>query len=226
MGKGFNIKAKGNAAAEVYIYEDVGQGWFGGVGAKDFAKELKALGKVEQIDVRINSYGGDVFDGLAIYRQLVDHRAKVTTYIDGIAASIASVIAMAGDEIVVAESGFVMVHNAWGVAMGGPEDMETMAGLLRTTSASIRDVYIARTGSTDAAVSAWMDAETWFTGAEAVEHGFANRMSENMKAAAHLDPAKHKFRNVPAPLFGTPHIDAANERLAAMRSKLAAIKAA
>src|ERR1044072_9600498 len=99
MGAGFSIKAKGNSEAEILIYEDVGEGWFGGVTAKQFAEDLKALGKVDTINLRINSAGGDVFDGLAIYRRLVDHPARVITHIDGLAASIASVIAMSGNEI-------------------------------------------------------------------------------------------------------------------------------
>lgn len=226
MGKGFSVRAKANAEAEIFIYEDIGYGWFGGVTAKDFAKEMKALGKVETIHVRINSAGGDVFDGLAIYRQLVDHPAKIVAHIDGLAASIASVIAMAGQEIMISESGFLMIHNAWGVALGGAEDMRTMASLLDTTTGSIRDVYRARTGNDDKAVTDWMDAETWFTGAEAVEHGFADEMAANMKLAARVDPAKHKFRNAPEALQGTPNLDAARERLTNMKLKMERRRAA
>ena len=112
MGAGFSVKAKAGDEAEILIYEDVGEGWFGGVTAKQFADELKALGSVKTINLRLNSAGGDVFDGLAIYRRLVDHPAKIVSHIDGLAASIASVIAMAGDEIRISESGFLMIHNA------------------------------------------------------------------------------------------------------------------
>ncbi len=224
MGKGFSVKAKANAsAAEIFIYEDVGERWFGGVTAKDFAQELRALGKVETIDVRINSYGGDVFDGLAIHRQLVDHPARVITHIDGIAASIASIIAMAGEEIVISESGFMMIHNAWGVSIGTAEDMRTTADILDGTTASLRDVYVARTKGEASAIKRWMDAETWFTGAEAVEHGFADRIAANMQVAARVvDLAKHKFRNTPTQLVGTPNRDAAGQRIAALRQKLKA----
>jgi ATP-dependent protease ClpP protease subunit len=227
MGNGFRIIAKGSAAAEVLIYEDIGMGWFGGVTAKDFAKELKALGKVETIDVRINSYGGDVFDGLTIYRQLVDHAARIVVHVDGIAASIASVIAMAGDEIEISESGFLMIHNAWGVAFGAAADMRKMADLLDTTTASIRDVYAARTGNDAAKVAAWMDEETWFTGAAAVEAGFADRTAANMKVAARFNPDKHKFRHAPQALqarepLDTPRLAAMRRRMATMKLKLAA----
>lgn len=220
MGQGFSIKAKGKSAAEILLYEDIGAGLFGGVTAKQFAADLKALGPVENIDVRINSYGGDVFDGLAIYRQIVDHKARVVTHVDGVAASIASVIAMAGDEIRISESGFLMVHAAWAVALGNADDLRTMANLLDTTTATLRDVYVARTGQSAERVSSWMAAETWLTAAEAVEHGFANSIVDNLRIAARFDPALHKFRNAPAELQGTPNLDAARERLAAMKAKM------
>lgn len=208
MGAGYSIKAKGTTAGEIYIYEDVGEGWFGGVTAKQFATDLKALGPVQTLDVRINSGGGDVFDGLAIYRQLVDHPARVVSHIDGFAASIASVIAMAGDEIRISEAGFVMIHDAWGLAVGSAADMRQMADLLDTTSGSITDVYVARTRAQRPDVRQWMEAETWFTGAEAVEHGFADSVEENLKVAAKFDPAKHKFRHAPAALAPTPVVSA------------------
>lgn len=220
MGAGFSIKAKGKSEAEILIYEDIGESWFGGVTAKQFAEDLKAVGAVDTVHVRINSAGGDVFTGLAIYRVLVEHRARVVVHIDGLAASIASVIAMAGDEIEIAEAGFVMVHDAWAVAIGNAEDMRTMAGLLDTTSNSIRDVYVARTGLAAADVEALMDAETWMTAAEAVEKGFAGSIAKNLRMAARVDPEKHKFRNTPLALAGTPNRDAAQERIAALRAKM------
>lgn len=227
MKNGFSFRNKGKASAEILIYGDIGDSWFGGVTAKDFAKELKALGKVDTIDVRINSYGGDVFEGLAIYRQLVDHQATITVHIDAIAASIASVIAMAGNEIVIAEAATVMIHNAWGLAIGEAEDMRTMANLLDTTSGTIADVYAARTSANAAQVKAWMDAETWFNAAEAVEHGFAGSIAENLRVAARaLDSAKFKFRNAPVQVpsvpAATPNLDAARRRTATMKLKLAA----
>lgn len=216
---GYTMKAK-DAEAEIMLYGDVGDSWFGGVTAKQFADDLKALGNVTTINLRINSPGGDVFQGLTIYRLLVDHKAKVIAHIDGLAASIASVIAMAAEEIRISEAGFLMIHNAWGVALGSADDMRTMANLLDKTTASIRDVYVARTGKTADEVSAWMDAETWFTADEAVEHGFATSVADNMRLAARVDPAKHKFMHAPAALAGTPNADAARERLARMKAQL------
>lgn len=216
---GYSMKAKGSEA-EIMLYGDVGDSWFGGVTAKQFADDLKALGNVTTINLRINSPGGDVFQGLTIYRLLVDHKAKVIAHIDGLAASIASVIAMAAEEIRISEAGFLMIHNAWGVALGSADDMRTMAGLLDKTTASIRDVYVARTGKTTEQVSAWMDAETWFTAADAVENGFATSVADNMRLAARVDPAKHKFLHAPSALVGTPNRDAVRERLARMKAKL------
>jgi len=220
MGAGFSIKAKANSEADIYIYEDVGEGWFGGVTAKQFANDLKAVGSVSKINLRINSAGGDVFDGLAIYRLLVDHKAKVVTYIDGLAASIASVIAMAGDEINISEAGFVMIHNAWGMAIGTGDDMRQIADLLDTTTGSIGDVYVSRTKNDIKAVKAWMDQETWFTGQEAVDNGFADALVANLRVAARLDLAKHKFRNAPSNLVQRPDMSAFKARLAQMRATI------
>lgn len=218
MGAGFSIKAKGNSEAEILIYEDVGEGWFGGVTAKQFAEDLKALGKVDTINLRINSAGGDVFDGLSIYRRLVDHPAKVITHIDGLAASIASVIAMAGNEIRISESGFLMIHNAWGVAIGTSDEMMTMAGLLETTTSAIADVYTARTKNKRDAVKGWMDQETWFTGADAVKEGFADSVVANLRVSARLNNEKHKFKHAPSALVERPNLTKAAEGVARMRA--------
>lgn len=223
---GYSMKAKGKSEAELILYGDIGESWFGGVSAKQVADDLKAIGDVSTINVRINSAGGDVFDGLTIYRRLVDHKAKIVVFIDGLAASIASVIAMAGDEINMGESAQLMIHNAWGVAIGNADDMRTMGNLLDTTSASIRDVYVARTANTGEKVKKWMDEETWFTAAEAMEAGFATSIVENLRMAAKFDPALHKFKNAPAELTSTPNATALKQRLAQMRAKMERRRAA
>lgn len=197
MGAGFVCKAKGAKQGEILIYEDVGEGFFGGVTAKQFSQELAALGDVTALDVRINSYGGDVFDGLAIYNTLVRHPATVTTHIDGIAASIASVIAMAGTDIRIAESGWLMIHDAWGMAIGNAADMRSMADRLEATSGSIANIYAARTGSAEAQLRAWMAEEKWFDAAAAVEHGWANSVAENLRMAARALPERFAFRHAP-----------------------------
>jgi ATP-dependent Clp protease protease subunit len=227
MGAGYSITAKANAEADIFIYEDVGEGWFGGVSAKQFAKDIKALGGVQTINLHLNSAGGDVFDGFAIYRQLVDHKARVVTHIDGLAASIASVIAMAGNEIKIAEAGFLMIHDAWGMSVGNADDMRKMAETLETTSGAIADVYTSRTKNKAEKVRDWMREETWFTGADAVKEGFADQVMENMKVAAKLDPSRHKYRHLPAALapVSRPQFDSmrslVSQRQALMQSRRA-----
>lgn len=223
---GYSMKAKGKSEAELILYGDIGESWFGGVSAKQVADDLKAIGDVSTINVRINSAGGDVFDGLTIYRRLVDHKARIVVFIDGLAASIASVIAMAGEEINMGESAQLMIHNAWGVAIGNADDMRTMGNLLDTTSASIRDVYVARTANTGEKVKKWMDEETWFTAAEAMDAGFVTSVVENLRMAAKFDPALHKFKNAPAELTSTPNATALKQRLAQMRAKMERRRAA
>jgi ATP-dependent Clp protease protease subunit len=228
MGLGYSLKAKGDSSAEIYIYEDVGADWWGGVSASQFAKDLKALGKVDTIDVRINSAGGDVFEGLAIYRQLVDNDARIVVHIDGWAASIASVIAMAGDEIRISQAAMVMIHDAWGVSIGNAADMRKMADLLDTTSGQITSIYSARTKQGRGQLREWMQEETWFTAEEAKEAGFADEIDENLKVAARFDPARHKFKNTPKAFFdqakeqseATPALQAAKDTLSQMRSRM------
>jgi ATP-dependent protease ClpP protease subunit len=201
MGAGYTMKASGQNQADIYIYEDVGEGWFGGVSARQFAADLKALGSLDTLNLHINSYGGEVFDGIAIYRTLVDHPAKVISYVDGVAASIASVIAMAGDEIRITESGFFMIHEASGGAFGRAAEHRQMADLLETITATIGDVYVARTGRDKAEVAAWMTSETWLTAQQALEYGFADEVVENLRLAAHVtavaDWTRHGFKNAP-----------------------------
>lgn len=216
MGAGYQVKAKAADAAEIILYEDIGDSLFGGVSAKQFAADLKALGKLRTLDLRINSNGGDVFAGMAIYRQLVEHPAEITTHIDGVAASVASIIAMAGKKIRISESGFLMIHEAWGMGVGGPDDLRSLANLLEVTTATMGDVYSARTGNSAAKIKQWMTAETWWTGKDAVANGFADEVAPNMRVAAHLDPARYKYRHVPAVLAGRPEFDA---RLARLKAK-------
>lgn len=185
MSKVISFKAKANKKAEILVYGDIGPKWLGyDVDAKSFHEELRALGDVDEIDLRINSFGGDVFDGLAIHRLLVDHKAKVNAHIDGAAMSIASVIAMAGDTIRISESGNIMIHDPWTVALGNAEDFRSVADRLDATAAAIADVYIKRTGNSEKQVRDWMRAETEFFGKAAVEHKFADEVAENLKIAA------------------------------------------
>lgn len=169
-----NASAAAEKEAEVYIYGDIG-GWFDGVVAEDFAKEIAAL-DVETLNVRINSPGGTVFDGVAIYNALAAHKARVVVHVEGIAASIASVIAMAGDEIRIGEAATIMIHKPWSFAIGNADALRKEAEVLDTLEGGIIDIYAARTGEDRKALEGMIAAETWLRGQEAVDAGFADVM--------------------------------------------------
>lgn len=196
---GYRMHARG-ARGEVYLYGPIGQSWFGdGVTAKQFAADLKALGGVTAIDLRINSEGGSVADAEAMYTHLIEHKARVTSHIDGLAASAASFVAMAGEEILIADSGFIMIHEARIQQYGTSDDFRRMADLLERATDRIADKYARRTKNSDKKIREWMKDETWFVGKEAVDNGFADRVVENLKIAATVaDPAR--YHNLPAAL--------------------------
>lgn len=189
--------------AEVFIYGDIGGGWFDdGVDAEGFAKEIAAL-DVDVIKTRINSGGGIVFDGVAIYNALVRHRARVVIEIEGWAASIASVIAMAGDEIRISEGSQFMIHKPWSFVVGNATDMRKEADILDKLESGLIDIYEARTDNSRDQLQTWVNAETWFKGREAVDAGFADavipsKTKEGKKAASGLTKL---FRNAPEELL-------------------------
>lgn len=216
----YSIKAKTETEAEIWIYEEIGDGWFGGLSARQFAKDVKALGdKIERITVRLNSPGGDVFDGNAIYNILKQHKARVIVHIDGLAASIASVIAMAGDEINIADNALMMVHNAWGFCMGYASDMRQTADLLDKVDGTIVTTYCKRTELDESKVKDLMAAETWMNAQEALDYGFVDNITDAMQVAAHFDLSKFRYRNAPAQPAGTASASGRNE--IETRSKLA-----
>jgi ATP-dependent Clp endopeptidase proteolytic subunit ClpP len=219
------FQAKGSTA-EIWLYDQIGASFWGdGISAKAFQKELTALGKVSTINLRINSPGGDVFDGLAIYNQLKSHPARVVVDIDGLAASIASIIAMAGDEIRMASNAMMMIHNPHGMAVGDATEMQRVAALLGQVKGSLTGTYAARTGKDVDDLGAMMTAETWLSADDAVAMRFADNITEMQRLAAHFDFSK--FRNVPKRLTvrdnapATPARDIAAVRLAANEQKLA-----
>ena len=186
--------AKGTA--DIYIYDEIG---FWGITAQQFARDLKELGNITRINLHVSSDGGEVFDGRAIFTQLAQHPARITAYVDGLAASIASLIIMSANEIRVAEGSFIMIHNAWTVAVGNAADMRKKADLLDTVDASIRDTYERRTKNEADQIKAWMDEETWFTAQEAVDNGFADVLDEPLDVAARLQ-SPGIFHNIPKEL--------------------------
>lgn len=170
----YSIKAQGVLDTEVLIYAEIGE-W--GVTALDFVQELRAIA-TPNIHVRINSPGGAVFDGFSIYNALLNHPARVTAYIDGVAASAASFIAQAADDIVCAKASSMMVHGASGVCVGKSADMREMADLLDKLNGQMAAIYAQRTERPAAEWLAQMGGDTWYTAEEAVAAGLADRVAE------------------------------------------------
>ena len=191
MNKWYSIenKADGNPV-EISIYDEIGDY---GTSAKNFIEEVKNVND-RDITLRINSVGGSVFDGLAIYNTLRSHRGYVNIKIEGLAASISTVIAMAGDNIEMSENGFFMIHNPFGQSAGEATDMRKTADLLDKIKSEIIEIYQKKTDLTYDELSNMMDKETWLSSQEAIDFGFVNIMTEPMKIAATFDLSK--FTNV------------------------------
>lgn len=179
---------KTNQTATINIYGDIcSWAWeeLGEMSAVNLSKQLETMGDVEQIDVFINSMGGEVAEGLAIYNALRRHKAKVTTYCDGFAASIASVIFMAGDERVMNEASLLMIHNAWTWASGNAKELRKLADdLEKITQASV-EAYKAHSSLTEEEIKELMDNESWILPDEAFSYGFATSVNktENKNAS-------------------------------------------
>lgn len=201
MKKWFEIKNKSDKS-EIWIYEEIGEDFFDGSGvtAKSFQKELSGI-KASQIDLHINSPGGLVFDGITIFNLLKQHKANITTYIDGLAASIASVIALAGDKVIMAENALFMLHNASGVVFGNSNDMRDFAEKLDKVNGSISTTYISKTGKNEKEINTMMNDETWLTAKDALEAGFIDEISgdADMSACAKFVPVmqRAKFQHIP-----------------------------
>lgn len=170
---------------ELLVYGDIGaDSWKDEyVGAKAFAEALSSV-KGKHVTVRINSYGGDVFAGQAIYSMLKRHPGGCTTIVDGIAASAASIIAMAGDTVIMPENAMLMIHNPWCLAYGNASDFRKTADDMDKIGESLVAVYVAKTGKTEDEIRVLLDAETWMTAQEAVDMGFADEIEAAREIAA------------------------------------------
>jgi ATP-dependent protease ClpP protease subunit len=157
------------------MLDPIGDVFADGVTAKRVAAALRSFGGAD-VTVMINSPGGDVFEGFAIYNLLREYPGRVSAQIIGLAASAASLIAMAGDEIQIARAGFLMVHNVSVVAIGNRHVLRGAAELLEPFDSALADVYAARSGNSKADVAELMDGETWFSGEQAIEQGFADAL--------------------------------------------------
>lgn len=200
----FNITNAADApAAEISIHDEIGS-W--GVTAREFIKELRTIASQKPINLSLHSPGGEVFDGLAIYHAL-KARGNVTVRIEGLAASMASVIAMAGTRIEMPRNAFLMIHNPSGLAVGDSSDMRQLADLLDKIKGSLLAAYRERTKKSDEDLIAMMDAETWLTGEEAVAQGFADATTDAVALSATAFKTARitaALRHAPAALFDTP----------------------
>ena len=187
----YNIQAKASTdIVDIYIFDEIGAF---GMNAQTFIEEIKEF-KNSPINLHINCVGGDVFDGMAIYNVLKKRTAETTVYIEGIAASMGSVIALAADKVIMAENSLFMIHNAWGGAMGESKELKKTANLLEKISNEIADIYIKKTNLPYDRVKEMMDEETWLNADEALELGFVDSISDAIKVAAKYDVSK--FKNI------------------------------
>lgn len=193
----FSMNANADGTADIAILSDIGMF---GVTASDFRNQLIALGKPSEIRISISSDGGDVADGFAIYNMLNRHPANKIVTIDGLAASMASVVAMAGDEVIMPSNAMLMIHNPWGLAVGEADQLASFADALAIMQTNIAQTYKDRTGLPLAEIRSLMNKETWFSAKDAVAKGFADRVEK----AAPVDAKAFnlaRFNHVPA-LFG------------------------
>ncbi len=188
----YTFKNEANQTPELFIFDDIDD-WYG-VSAQSVVDQIRNL-DASEINVRLNSRGGMVFEGIAIYNALRLHKASIHVTIEGLAASIASVIAMAGDTVTIAENAMMMIHNPYGWAQGDAEAMRKTADIMDKIADSIAVSYTARTGKSLEEMKALMESESWFTATEALELGLVDQIDEPVKAAARFDLSM--FTNAP-----------------------------
>lgn len=199
MKQWFKINNLSDSETEVLIYDEIGEDPFStnGLSARDFAEKLASIPREHKIVLGINSPGGNVWDGLAIYHLISARADKVTARIDGVAASIASVIAMGAGKVVMPKSSLMMIHRAWGFAIGNADQMSKMAADLLKHDELIAGIYAKKTGKDDVEIIRLMNAETWFNGEEALSAGLADEVIDRPAIAACFDLTRYNFRNLP-----------------------------
>jgi ATP-dependent Clp endopeptidase proteolytic subunit ClpP len=224
------IQMKGKTEADVYIYDVIGDYWGSGVIAKDFVKEISNL-KVETLNLHINSPGGDAFDGIAIYNTLIQHKARVVTLIEGLAASAASLIAMSGNEISMAENAFIMIHEAWSFARGSANDFRKEADRLDALSEKYAETYAKKSNGKKSTIEFrdMMKEETWLGATDAANVGIIDSTIAKIEIAAKFDLARCKYKNIPKPVleqYAMNKVTALQLRQASMDMVVARIKKA
>ena len=187
----YNIKNLSQSSTEVVIYDEIGA-W--GVDSKSFIEEVKQI-STENILLRINSPGGSVIDGLSIHDAIKRMPQNVTAQIEGLAASIASIIALGADQVTMSENSLFMIHNVWGGETGGAKDMRKAADLMDKMGDRLVNIYVGKTGLDESTIRNWMDEETWFTADEALDAGFINLVEKPIALAAKFDVQKLNYKN-------------------------------
>ena len=189
MNNWYTIKNEAEEV-DVYIYDEIGSY---DISAKSFIEEIKDH-KGKTLNIHINSLGGEVFDGMAIANAIKNYKGKTRTYIEGIAASISTVIALSADEVYMAENSLFMIHNAWGGSMGDAKEMRKQAELLDKITNEIARIYTSKTSLPNDKLLSMMNEETWLDAKEAKEMGFVDYITEPVKVAAKYDISN--FKNI------------------------------
>lgn len=195
------VRALAMDDATITMFDVIGEDFWsgGGVTAKKVAAQLRAIGE-RAVTVQINSPGGDMFEGIAIFNVLREHPQPVTVQVMGMAASAASIIAMAGDTIEIGAASFMMIHNCWVLAMGNRNDMRELADWLEPFDQAMVGLYAERTGAEAKQIASWMDRETYMSGAQAIERGFADALlpADAMKVDSKAQAAERETNELRA----------------------------
>ena len=178
--KFYSFENKTDTSADLYIYGDItSYEWDeSDVSAWGFKKELEELGEISELNVHINSYGGETFQGLAIYNLLKQHKAQINVYVDGIAASSASIIAMSGDKIYMPKTSLMMIHNCWKWAVGNSKELRKTADDMDKVAIAYKEAYLSKINITEDELDKLLDEETYLTADECIEMGFADEIVE------------------------------------------------
>jgi ATP-dependent protease ClpP protease subunit len=186
----YAIQQTADGEAEITLFDEIG---FGGTSAKAFISDLKKLSD-QRVHLRINSVGGSVVEGTAIYNALRRHKGGLTVHVEALAASMASVVAMAGDEVAIADNALLMIHNPWSMSMGDADDLRKEADVLDKLKSTLVNAYKRKTGMDADEISDMMNEETWLGAEEAVALGFADYIEDGMEAAASITPEAARAR--------------------------------
>ena len=187
---GLEVKASEDSdVTEIFLYDAIGD-WYG-ISAQDFIQTLNSV-ETSNIKLRINCPGGDVFEARAMATAIKEHSAKIIAQIDSLAASAATYIAIACDEVHIAQGAFFMIHKAWSFAIGNSDELRETADLLDKIDATIIHDYIQKTGLKPEQFDEWMSVDTWFTAEEAVEHGFADKLLDSKSTENHWNLSAYK----------------------------------